>query len=205
MPSGDGTGAEASRSARVIAQAVGQRPARLQARRTSAAVSSLSRLSTAVSALARSRGTGARSSSIDLWSSAMLFTTAMRGSKSAIEPSLSSTSLTKTSPSPIRALAKGASGVDEVLHLRAVHDRRVVPGAMQDPADHAGGGGFAAGAGDADAHGGAALKSSASSCARVMMARRRAARPARPGSFPRPRPRSPAIWPALRTPLPSCG
>jgi hypothetical protein len=49
----------------------------------------------------------ARSSSIDLWSKEMLFTTATRGSKSAIEPSLSSNSLTKTSSSPIRALAKG--------------------------------------------------------------------------------------------------
>ena len=37
----------------------------------------------------------------------MLFTTATRGSKNAIEPSLSSTSLTNTSPSPTLALAKG--------------------------------------------------------------------------------------------------
>ena len=49
----------------------------------------------------------ARSSSSDLWSSEMLFTTATRGAKLAIEPSLSSTSLTKMPPSPTRALAIG--------------------------------------------------------------------------------------------------
>ena len=36
----------------------------------------------------------------------MLFRTATRGLKNAIDPSLSSTSLTKASPSPILALAK---------------------------------------------------------------------------------------------------
>src|SRR6266481_2770907 len=39
----------------------------------------------------------------------MLFTTATCGSKNAIEPSLSSTSLTNTPPSPILALANGES------------------------------------------------------------------------------------------------
>ena len=39
----------------------------------------------------------------------MLFTTATRGAKNAIEPSLSSTSLTNVPPSPILALANGES------------------------------------------------------------------------------------------------
>ena len=48
---------------------------------------------------------------------------------------------------------RGVRG-DEVLHVRAVHDRRALSGAMQNPADHADGGGLAAGAGDANAQGG---------------------------------------------------
>jgi hypothetical protein len=52
-----------------------------------------------------------RSSSIGLWSCEMLVTIATRGRNSAIEPSLSSTSLTKASPRPTLALAKGISGV----------------------------------------------------------------------------------------------
>ena len=51
-----------------------------------------------------------RNSSRLLWSRLMLFTTATLGRYSAIEPSLSSTSETNTSPVPTRALAKGASG-----------------------------------------------------------------------------------------------
>ena len=46
---------------------------------------------------------------------------------------------------------KRRARVDEVLHVRAVHDRRALAGAVQDPADHADRRGLAAGAGDADA------------------------------------------------------
>ena len=50
---------------------------------------------------------------------------------------------------------KRRARVDEVVHVRAVHDRRTFAGAVQDPADHADGRGLAAGAGDTDAQGGA--------------------------------------------------
>jgi hypothetical protein len=71
-----------------------------------------------------------------------------------MEPSLSSTSLTKTSPRPDEGAGERVVGGDEVLHLRAVHDGGIAAGGGQDPADHAGDGGLAAGAGDADAEGG---------------------------------------------------
>ena len=45
---------------------------------------------------------------------------------------------------------EGRVGRDEILHHRAVHHRRVAAGGVQDPADHAGDGRLAAGAGDAD-------------------------------------------------------
>ena len=71
----------------------------------------MSRLSTATSAFRTKSRNSARSSSIDLWSSEMLLSTAILGLNSAIEPSLSSTSLMKASPPPTTALANGISGV----------------------------------------------------------------------------------------------
>ena len=78
IPAGAGVGGPARRSAsascrlkvvtRAARQACGQ-----------AAVSALSRFSTAVCALAAKSPNRARSSSIDLWSSEMLFTTATVG------------------------------------------------------------------------------------------------------------------------------
>ena len=62
-----------------VREAVGQHRASAAASAASAAVSSLSRLSTAISALATKSRNSARSSSIDLWSSEMLFSTATRG------------------------------------------------------------------------------------------------------------------------------
>ena len=42
----------------------------------------------------------------------------------------------------------GAFGRDEVLHHRAVHDRRLAPAGVEDPAEHAGDGRLAAGPGN---------------------------------------------------------
>ena len=94
-----------------------------------------------------------RSSSSDLWSREMLFTTATRGSKNAIEPSLSSNSLTKTSPSPILALAKGESASMKFFMSAPFMIVGPFP-ARQNPAEHADRGGLAARAGDTDAQGG---------------------------------------------------
>src|SRR5215472_620248 len=44
--------------------------------------------------------------------------------------------------------------MDEVFHIRAIHDRWVVSSAVQDPAQHADRGGLAARAGDTDAEAG---------------------------------------------------
>ena len=46
---------------------------------------------------------------------------------------------------------EGAVVAAKVLHHRAVHDRRLAPGVMHDPAKHSGDGGLAAGARDPDA------------------------------------------------------
>src|SRR5262249_18385465 len=46
---------------------------------------------------------------------------------------------------------KRRSRVDEIFHVRAVHDRRALASAMQNPANHANRGGFSAGTGDAHA------------------------------------------------------
>src|SRR5262245_32868666 len=44
--------------------------------------------------------------------------------------------------------------INKVLHIRAVHDRRILSTAVQNPAEHADRGGFTTRAGDADAQGG---------------------------------------------------
>ena len=63
-----------------------------------------------VSAFFANAPNNARSSSSDLWSRLTLLSTAIFGWYKAIDPSLSSTSLTNASPSPTSALANGASG-----------------------------------------------------------------------------------------------
>src|SRR5262249_49926411 len=55
---------------------------------------------------------------------------------------------------------------DEVLHIGAVHDRRALSGAVQNPADHADGGGLAAGAGDPNAQRGRVEERGEKPCAR---------------------------------------
>ena len=52
---------------------------------------------------------------------------------------------------PDQCAGEGIAGVGEILHHRAVHDRRVAPGPVQDPGGHAGDRGFSAGPRDADA------------------------------------------------------